>query len=261
MASPSERIEQIERELQRYTAKKSSAKTLAAIGSSISERVKILNDVHDELIAISKELYYYDMVDYLGNLRIDALKLSQCLVLAKELDKAKQKFKNDKETKYLEQGEKLQKRVFWVGTNIIKAYIKNHEALEDIRNFYIESPESVKEKIRKHYFSQRIKDIERNIRACSEEVEKNYQLLIMGEVLAFEETFCNGVDTSMQKPGTFGFHILMVFKSICNKKNKDRIRAILKEISQKPSLTKIDELFTSAAKAHYSWHNTKSIEL
>lgn len=261
MASPSERIVQIEKELQKYTAKKANAKTLTAIGSNISERIKLLNEVHDELIAISKELYYYDMVDYLGNLRIDTLKLSQCLVLAKELDKARRKFKDDRETKYLEQCEKLQKRVFWAGINLIKTCIKNHDAIEDVRTFYTESPEDVKEKIRKHYFSQRTKDIEKHIKACSEEVEKNYQLLIMGEILTFENTFGCEIDPAIQKPGSFGFHILTVFKNICCKKNRNRIKTILKEISQKPSLTKIDKLFTDIAKAHYSWYCTKSVEI
>lgn len=261
MTSPSDRMEQIERELQKYNVKKANAKTLAAIGSNIGERIKILNDILKELMDISREQYYYDMVDYLGNLRIEKLKLSHCQALTKELVKATEKFIEDREPRYLTHCEKLKRRLNSAALNIIKEILRTGRPGEDIRSFYLESPATMKESIRKCYFIQRTKDIEKNIKICENDVEKNHQLLIMGEIIAYETILGDSIDTKIHTPGTFGFHILTVFRGICTKRNHKIIREILHEIAKKGSITKVDELFMSVAKQHYARYTVKSVEI
>lgn len=261
MTTPSERIVQIERELQKYIAKKPSAKTLVAIGSNINERIKILNAVHDELIAISKELYYYDMVDYLGNLRIDNLKLAQCSAIANELEKAKNKFIVDNEDKYMTQCEKLLKKIYWVSLNIMKDMMKNGETGNEIKDFYDSCPDVVKERIKKQYYTIRLKSIEKNIKLCVEDVTKHYRMLIMSEILSFKDTFGIEIDKKVSIPGSFGFHIFTVFKDICNKNNKIKIKAILNETAMKKQLSEVDEIFIAIAKLHYCWGVLKSVEI
>lgn len=261
MVSPGERIAQIERELQKYTSKKTEAKTLSAIGANIGERIKILNDIHRELLDISKETYYYDMVDYLGNVCVSKMRLTHCLAFSKELVKASQKFTDVGDEKYRLQCERLRKRISWVGFNIVKDIVKNHIHGEEIRSFYSESTEEIKEKIRKCYFAQRMKDMEKNIKACEEDVEKHHQLLIMGEIIAYETMLGAEIDTKIHRPGTFGFYILVVFRGICTRKNQNVIKDILYKMANKKNITKVDELFMIVTKQHYARYNKRSFEI
>jgi len=261
MASPTDRIAQIERELAKYSAKKAGAKTLAAIGSNISMRIKILNDIQREFIDLRSELFYYDMVDYLGNVPVSTLKLSQCLSLSQDLEKASQKFRDDQDLRYLEHCEKLKKKIAWVGLNIIKETFKNHVQGDEVKNFYLQSNDEIKEKIRKCYFAQRMKDVEKSIRACGEDVEKNSQMLIMSEIIAYETVLGAEVDIKIHRPGTFGFHILVMFRGICTKKNHKVIKDMLFAMANRKSITKVDELFMSVTKQHYARYNARSIEI
>ncbi|KAM0681005.1 hypothetical protein GINT2_000788 [Glugoides intestinalis] len=261
MPSPTERIMQVEKELQRYTIKKNEAKTLAAIGTSINERIKILNKVHSELVTISRELYYYDMVDYLGNLKIESLKLPQCTSLIKELSKAAQKFIDDREEKYLELSRKLTEKIYWVGLKMIKTAVKAHESKEGLLEFYKEASDCIKEKIRKLYFVQRAKDIEKSIRICAKEVEKHYQMLIQGEIIAFEKLFSEEVDCNEALPGNFGFYMSMIFKDICTKENKDKIKKIFIQISLLNEMSKVEKVFMSVANRYYYTKQTNTIEI
>lgn len=258
MVSPTERIAQIEKELQKYTVKKSQAKTLAAVGSNIGERMKILSEIHNEIIAISKELYFYDMVDYLGNLRIDSLTLSQCISLAKELQKANEKFKSDEDEKYLSLGMKMYKKIFWTGLNITKEQLKTHNRTKEFVEFYRMSPLEIKYKLRKQYFTRRHKDISKNIKICSNEVEKNYQLLILGEIAAYEKVFEEKVDQVMAH---FEDYIFEVFKDVFNKKNKDATRSIVMKMSKEEEETLVGKLFKKVAKNYCSDKNRESIEI
>lgn len=261
MPSPTERIIQVEKELQRYTIKKDEAKTLAAIGTSINERIKILNKVHSELITISRELYFYDMIDYLGNLKIESLKLPQCTSLVKELSKAAQKFIADREDKYLELCRKLTEKIYWVGLKIIKTLVKAHESKEGFVEFYKECPECIQEKIRKIYFLQRAKDIEKSIRICAKEVEKHYQMLIQGEIIAFEKHFSEEVDCGETSPGTFGFYMSMIFKDICTKENKDKVKKIILQISLSNAISKVEKVFMNVANKYYYKRQVNTVEI
>lgn len=258
MVSPTERIAQIEKELQKYTVKKSQAKTLAAVGSSIGERMKILGDIHNEIVAISKELYFYDMVDYLGNLRIDSLSLSQCISLAKELQKANDKFRSDGDEKYLALGMKMYKKIFWAGSNAAKEQLKLHNTSKEFIEFYRISPLETKYKLRKQYFNRRQKDISKNIKICSNEIERNYQLLILGEITAYEKVFDEKIDQTMLH---FEDYIFDIFRYIFNRKNKDAARNIVMKMSKEEEESVVGRLFKKVAKNYCFDKSKESVEI
>lgn len=261
MPSPTERIMEVERELQKYTIKKTEAKTLAAIGSNIGERIEILNKIHNELIAISRELYYYDMIDYLGNLKISNLKLSQCDSLNKEIEKAEAKFEEDNELKYLEHARKLRKRILWTGLNISKKLIKDGKIDKYFTSFYSGSPGYIKEKLRRLYFANRIREIEKNIKECSRDVEKHYQLLILGEMALFINSFEEKITMNIGDISSFGYFVMQIFKEVCNKENRDKVRSIAMNLSKEDALSEVDGLFLEVAKEYYADKRKSGIEI
>lgn len=256
MGSMSERISMVEKELQKYNLKKSNATSLSAISSNINDRISILSDVHSELVAISEELYYYDMVDYIGGIKIESLRLGQCTSLAKELENAKQRFVMDRDDKYKYLCEKLLKRVFWAGVLLSKDILKRLESSTEFHGFYQCCAEDVRQKLRRSYFKERKRSMGRIIKECSENLEKTYQLLILGEMTQYEKVFgeapkskYDGEEVKLEDLGGFDLYIYELFSLILSKKNEGVARLIVKSRSGE-GCSLADKVFSKIFRAY-----------
>lgn len=248
MPSPTQRIAQLEKELHKYNLKRGQVRSLSAIREDIAKRIKILNQAHLELMSISTELFYYNMVDHLGHTKIETLSLKTCVTLLKELNLAQAKFKNDRDNKYILQCEKLTKRVQFVGYNMAKELLKNQS--DEGFEFFVECPEEYKEKLKKHYFGLRRKENSRAVKECTDNLEKNYQMFITGEILLFERTFLKeSANENYNKNETVDSALVCylkeTFSQILNKKNRAIVKAICMKISQQSEIERVDLIFKS----------------
>ena len=236
MPSPSQRIETLEKELEKYNFKRNDgAKSFSSIKEDIAKRIKILNLVHSELMAISTELFYYNMVDHLGNTKIEFLTLQQCISLFKELDSAMNKFIKDNDQKYILKCEKLKKKVLWAGCNITKDFLDKKS--EDGYPF---------------------------IKECKENIEKSYQLLITGELLSYEKFFKEKTfDENLEKinPASLEQHLKEIMTQILIKKNKSIAKAICMKLNGEKNISKADKIFKIFVKEIYRDEHGKSIEI
>lgn len=260
MGSMSERISMVEKELQRYNLKRSNASSLRAISSNISDRISILNGVHSELVSISEELYYYDMVDYLGSIKIESLRLGQCTSLAEELENARQRFLADGDDRYKHLCEKLRKRVFWAGVLLSREPLKGREPSTEFHGFYRCCPEEVRQKLRRSYFNERRRSMGKVIKECSRSLEKTYQLLILGELSQYKRVFGempeskhDGREIRLEDLGGFDCYIYETFRLIFSKKNEGIALSILENRAGEHSL--IDKIFSMVLKTYL---NSKS---
>lgn len=263
MPSPSQRIETLEKELEKYNFKRNDgAKSFSSIKEDIAKRIKILNLVHSELMSISTELFYYNMVDHLGNTKIEFLTLQQCISLFKELDSAMNKFIKDNDQKYILKCEKLKKKVLWAGCNITKDFLDKKS--EDGYPFIKECPEECREKLRKHYFALRNKALSKMIKECKENIEKSYQLLITGELLSYEKFFKEKTfDENLEKinPASLEQHLKEIMTQILIKKNKSIAKAICMKLNGEKNISKADKIFKIFVKEIYRDEHGKSIEI
>lgn len=248
MGSVSERIAMVERELRKYNLKKGNATSLGAISSNISDRISILNGIHSELAAISEELYYYDMVDCLGSIKTESLRLGQCTSLAKELEGARNRFVRDGDDRYKHLCEKLYKRVVWAGVRLSKDVLKEQAPSLEFQDFYRFCPPEERLKLRRSYFEGRKRSMGKMIKECSENLERTYQLLILGEMLQYERVFgeapdmYKGWETKQEDLSGFSLYIYEVFGLILNRRNESIALSILPKARE--SHSPVDRVFS-----------------
>lgn len=232
--SMDKRISEIEKQLKKYSINKKASEDLRSISFNIKERIRILDSVHSELVSISEELYYYDMIDYLGNLKIDSLNLKQCIIILKELENASIKFAADKDERYMHLCDKTHKRVTAICMNMGKEIIKNKSRDQVFIEFFRSSPEEVKQKFLKYYFNEQKKILGKALKAAAENPGKTWHLLILGEVTQFKIIFGDILDESYESQPTavehlkdFDRYIYDLFEnSIFNQKNEELAASI-----------------------------------
>lgn len=261
MPSPVQRIALLEKELEKYNMKRAGTRSFPTIKEDIARRIKILNLIHSELMSISTELFYYNMVDHLGNTKLETLTLKQCISLSRELNLAMDKFIQDQDKKYIAQCDRLRKRVLWAGCNITKNLLDKKS--EEAYDFIKECPEDCKEKLRKYYFNLRIKELNKVIKEASENLDKSYQLLITGELLSYEKFFKeNSFDSKIGQvtPKSLEDHVMGILRELLTRKNKSIAREICNKMKSE-STSIVDRIFKNAVKQVYKDMSKCSIEI
>lgn len=189
MQAMNKRVSEIEKQLKKYSISKKASEDLKSISSNIKERINILNGVHSELISISEELYYYDMIDYLGNLKIESLTLKQCFSIYKELEKARIKFVTDKDDKYTRSCDRISKRLITICFDIGKRIIKNRETNPTFIEFFSTCPNELKDQYLKYYFADQKKKQAKVLEEISENLDRTWEIFILGELTQFTNVF------------------------------------------------------------------------
>jgi hypothetical protein len=265
----------IEKELQKYNLIKEEANSLSTIYSNITGRIEILNSLRAEVEEISKNLYYYDLVDHLGNITVDSLNLQQTVSICKDLENAKSKFTEDNDTDYLKTCDKLRDKILSTGTklcsNIIikgidilnkKGEMNNKEGAQDnlktaFKDFYQLCPLSCKIKLENIYFKNR------NIRSKIEETildfRKNYSLLILGEMKSFYDLFpaeqIKHFPSNIREMSDFELYLYNILKMIFKRLDS----RIVKDVLSKKMETPIFAILHGSAAAYYNLDISENI--
>lgn len=264
MVSPAHRISTIEKELKKYDLKCVYPKSVTSLVTKITERVKFLNTLNKELMEISEELYYYNMTDSLGNLKIESLSESHCVSILKELRDASKKFIKDDDHKYTLKAEKLNKRLTQVALNIFKNSIKNKSVNYDLFHEFIAMiDKQSKDNIKQSYVSSRKKEIQHMVKQCTDNVEKHYQMLLTSEILSYQKTFNESVDiyADTDELEVFKEYILSVFRHIFLKSKKDTIKSICNSFKNNKDMTNVDTIFFWLYRQIFNVEKIKSHEI
>lgn len=239
-------MENISEKYKKYKNNYKATENIKTISENINKRIEMLSLVNDELKKLSEELYYYNMVDFLGEIKTNTLNLTECNYTIKELEKAKIKFTTDDDKDYLKICDKIKIKIFLVGYELSKKIIKEKQKNEEFLIFFNMCENSTKEKLIKNYFKEKKKCLNKIIKECSENLERSYKLFIHGEIKSFIIIFGN---IREKYSILFENYISEIFSLIFNKKNFEESKSILHQIfSNVNNISEEDNLFIIAYK-------------
>lgn len=231
---------------------------LKNISENISKRIEMLSVINEELKNLSDELYYYNLVDYLGDIKTNSLDLKSCLSILWELDKAKLRFEQDNEKEYLKVCEKIKNKIFIVGYRVGRIGISSKGRDEDLIRLFKILPDFIKNKLLRYYFDERKRNLDRIIKECSDNLERSYRLLIYGEIAKFNNVFDIESNDFQDQ---FRSYICDIFSGVFKKKNQEAVGRILTSIFKDgDSVTVEDNLFIQAYKKYNSEGHSKFLK-
>lgn len=265
MPSKNERINHLEKQLQQFNVAKNEAKTLSAIYTNITNRINTLNELRAEIETISKELYYYDLIDYLGNVPVESLQLKQCGSILFDLEEASKKFEADSDSKYSETCNKIRNKVISMGIKRTEGYLKNERhSYEDLHSFLEKAGDDAREKIEIIYFRNRRKQNKSRIDACISEISKNYALSILGEMYMYERVFVSNpieeykkreFPTDYEEMNNFKKYIFEFLITIYRRIGSSATKEFIKKIKKQKMDEQASILRDIATKMAYKYFN------
>lgn len=184
-----EQIRAIENELQKLGIIEGSCTNLEALCACIDSRVNTLSKLRNELVALSKESYYYDTVQYLSGIPIKNITFKDSLAILEELAAAEEKFKQDASKDFIDLAQRIRTKILDLDMKEIEASFKKDEVHFRLGSFYALASESLKERISKKYamLRKRISKIQAD--CGSIDVRKQFKLLILREIDNYDAVF------------------------------------------------------------------------
>lgn len=249
MVKRAEQVQQIENALARYNIQRKEGESLENIYNNIAKRIGSLMDLREEMENVSKELYYYDIVDAICGIDSEKLTLKQCNALLVDLEKARKKFSEDSDKTYLKTVDDLTARITEIGIKRCKEVVVKERDSYDEVNRFLKPNKSAAIFVKNVYFAERKRILRNKIRECANDLEKHYQMLILGEMqlykLVFNETNELQIETNqiwrgIEVIGEFGKYMEDLFYEIfrmCEIKTIMKIINELKDTTDKTSLT------------------------
>lgn len=212
--------------------KKLNPMTLEDISNNIDDRMRILENVNSEIDELSKDLFYYNMLDHLGEIKNDSLNLKQIISLILELNIAKCKLSG----KYLKKCEEIQSKLYLTGYEKSKIILTTFQT-DDFSTFFQISDANTKSKLMAYYFKKKKERLGNIIKECSNNLERSYGLFIHGELRSFIGYFGNTLNMEydfkipeMSILDPFDAYLFDIFSLILNKNNLEIAGRIRSEI-------------------------------
>lgn len=189
-----EKVKQIERELSHYDIRRKAGETLEMIHKNIVLRIETLEKLRFEIEEVSKELYYYDLLDHIGKIEITSLNICKCNTLLKKLDEALLKFLEDRNEDYVRNAKRIIQKMVKVGIVKCKEIVSAEQtSYEDVKMFTRRNNE-IRKEIEEVYFSSRKRVLKNRIAECISNVRQNYKMLITAEIQLYSKVFGDKVE-------------------------------------------------------------------
>lgn len=268
MSDRSKRIETLEKELCKLGVLKNENLGIESICNNINGKINSLNKLRDEIQEISKDMHYYDLIDYLGKVPCSQLSLNECTAIVIDLSSAHDKFQADSDTKYLALCTKIKDKVILTGIRHCEMACKNDLPTENISAFYKTMPEPFQNKIEKIYLTHRKVIIKKKITECALDLTKNYKLLILGEIKYYEKIFKKGLLEKYKEKqfptknssdfGNFEFFICEIFTDIFKRLKLEACKNLLLKIqsdNSNPSDAVLNNILVVIADMHFKLDN------
>lgn len=234
------RIKSLEKELKDLNIIKAGSSSLETICTNITNRIETLNRLRIEIEDISKNLYYYDMIDYLGSIPRDTLQLKQIALLIKDLASAEQEFKKDSDMQYIANADQIKKRLFALGLQRCEEAFVN--GTNDGMPEFLELCDGQQmQQLKRTYFSHRKRHAQNELTECISDLKKNYKLVILGEIRSYRQAFGadlfedyakTGFPKDAYAPDSFESFIVELFARVFKKLSKDDIRRVAEEMNK-----------------------------
>lgn len=184
-----EKIKELENELSHFRTMNEKINTLSNVSKIINNKSISLINLKREINKLSEDMFYYDMINYLCNIRVNTIYLKECNVLINDLKKAKTKFEIDDDKIYLDLCEKIKKNVIKRGYKLCILKFKEENFSEEIKEFYRLNDLDIQSELKTNYFNIREKNIYSKLIECAHDLLKNYKLLLIGEMKCFKDVF------------------------------------------------------------------------
>ncbi len=239
MPNKIKKIEELEKQLTQFEKINTDNLDLESLNSFINNKIVALMKLKDEMKKVSDDMFYYDMINYMGNIPCKKLTLIECCALLKDLEAAKKKFEEDSDQNYLISAQKMKDKVILRGINICIQNFKTENFVDAIAHFYRLNEKEIQNKIMKKYFKIRKKNINNKISECIKDLRKNYKLLILGEIQCFNKSFDKDLlntyqnkDFSIKNQNEFESFLSEIFLDIFKKLKSDYLKDFLEDIKQ-----------------------------